>query len=274
MFSEEPDIVAGGDLALEGGDTAELAVGRFGRAVGVRYPPSFDNPKGREVIFKDSFGNTRFRWALQVDQIFPLPKGDTVMMAEAIMKACQRLKVKPGNLMLDRTGNGAGVHDYLKNLWSNEVRGVNYMESATEKKILEDDTKTAKDEYERAVSELWFALKKWMEFNFIRIKPEALSEELAKELTGRRYATGKLTKVETKGEYQSRGNSSPNKADALTLLLHGTRLAFGVRPNSLDDMAGVTGALSDRDTRDAVPVLTDATCEHDSLEGNYTRWMD
>lgn len=276
MFTEEPTVVAGGDLALEGGDTAELAVGRFGRAVGVRYLPSFDHPQGREVIFRDEIGNTRFRWALQVDQVFPLPKGDTVKMAETIKKQCDLLKVKPQHLMLDRTGNGAGVHDYLKNWWSEEVRGVNYMESATEKKILEDDTKTAKEEYERAVSELWFALKKWAEFNFIRIKNSALSEELANELSGRRYASGKLTKVETKDEYQARGNSSPNKADALTLLLHGVRLAFNIAPNSLDDMAGVTGALSERDTRGPVPMATDCTSSHDTLEGNGEGgdWME
>ena len=274
MFSEEPDIVAGGDLALEGGDTAELAVGRFGRAVGVRYPASFDHPKGREVIFKDRNNQTRFRWALQVDQIFPLPKGDTVKMAEEIKSACQKLKIKPGHLMLDRTGNGAGVHDFLKSLWSDEVRGVNYMQSATEKKILEDDTKTAKEEYERIVSELWFALKKWAEFNFIRIKPSAFTDELAKELEGRRYASGKLTKVETKDEYQSRGNSSPNKADALTLLLHGVRVAFNIAPNSLDDMAGITNASSGLDPRAPVPMLTDVTSSQDSLEGNSTGdWM-
>ncbi len=245
LFAEEPVTCAGADLALEGNDKATLAIGRFGRAVGVKKPPTFDSPNGSELMFKDKQGKPRFRWALQVDRVYDLPKGDTVAMAETIHKDCTRMGVKPGNVMLDRTGNGAGVHDFLRTIWSGEVRGVNYQEGATEKKILVEDTKTAKDEYARAVSELWFALKKWSEFNFVRLGTAAYEEELVRELTGRRYASDKLTKVETKDEYKSRGNPSPNKADAVTLLLHGVRLATGCIPSSTDDMEGVTGVAYD-----------------------------
>jgi len=267
MFAEEPLNVGAADLALEGRDTAEFAAGRFGRAVGIKYQPTFDNPNGREVMFKDKAGARRFRWALQVDQIFSLPKGDTVKMAEAVRDAAVKLKIKPGNLMLDRTGNGAGVHDFLKSLWSEEVRGVNYQQSATERKILEEDTETAKDQYVRAVSELWFALKAWAEFDFLKIAPKALSEELALELGGRRYTTGKNNKVEGKDDYASRGNKSPNKADALTLLLHGVRIATGCIPSSKDDLAGITGSLS-READDAVPVFESRGEAFDYLD-NY-----
>jgi hypothetical protein len=267
LFAEEPINVGAADLALEGRDTAEFAAGRFGRAVGIKYQPTFDNPNGREVMFKDKLGARRFRWALQVDQIFSLPKGDTVKMAEAVRDAAVKLTIKPGNLMLDRTGNGAGVHDFLKSLWSEEVRGVNYQQSATERKILEEDTETAKEQYVRAVSELWFALKSWSEFDFLKIKPVALSEELALELGGRRYATGKNNKVESKDEYASRGNKSPNKADALTLLLHGVRIATGCIPSSKDDLAGITGSLS-READDAVPVFESRGEAFDYLD-NY-----
>lgn len=273
LFAEEPENVGAADLALEGNDTAEFAAGRFGKAVGIRYQPTFDHPKGREVLFTGKDGKRRFRWALQVDQIFALPKGDTVAMAERIKLEATRLKIKPGYMMLDRTGNGAGVHDLLINLWSGEVMGVNYTESATAKKILEEDTKTAKEEYERAVSELWFALKKWSEFNFVRVKNEAMSEELAKELSGRRYSTTKLTRVETKDEYKSRGNPSPNKADAITLLLHGVRKAFGVIPSALDDCAGTV--VDGNNDRGAVPCFVGHTDQLTSIEDHDDQeWMN
>lgn len=249
LFTEEPILCAGGDLALEGNDKACLAIGRFGRATGVKLPPTFDKPQGTEIRFRDKAGNPRFRWALQLDRVYDLPKGDTVAMAEAIHKDCTRQGIRPGNVCLDRTGNGAGVHDFLKTIWSQEVLGVNYQQAATEKKILVEDTKTAYEEYASAVSELWFALKKWGEFNFIRIGAAAYEEELIRELTGRRYASDKLTKVESKDDYKSRGNPSPNRADAVTLLLHAVRLSTGCIPSSLDDMAGVTGNAVDPMTR-------------------------
>jgi hypothetical protein len=271
IFATEPTTCGAADLSLEGGDAAEFCAGRFGKASGVRYAPCFEYPQGREVLFKGKDGKPRFRWALQVDQLFTLPKGDTVAMAEALKATCERLKIAPGWLMLDRTGNGAGVHDLLKSLWSSEVRGVNYTEAASDKKILEEDTKTAKEEYERAVSELWFALKKWAEFNFISLGVDAQSEELSKELSGRRYSASKLTRVETKTEYKSRGNPSPNKADALTLLLHGVRKASGCIPSALDDMAGVSSASNNREA--AVPCVVDNTNRYEDIDDNEVLWL-
>jgi hypothetical protein len=243
MFAEEPIVVAGGDLALEGKDEAELVIGRFGKCIGYRRPPSHEFPKGQEVLFKDADRKPRLRWGLQVDKFITLQRGDTVKMARQIRAECLKNKVNPNSLMLDRTGNGAGVHDLLKSLWSELIMGVNYTQGASERKIIEEDTMTAKEEYERAVSELWFAAKKWFEFNFMSLGPEAYSDDLLNQLVGRRYMTGKLSKVESKDDYKSRGNSSPNKADALTLLLHGVRLGYGIVPSALDHAQTSTDAV-------------------------------
>lgn len=266
MFGETPENCAGVDLALEGNDTAEMAVGRFGKAAGIRYYPSHKHPNGQEVFFTGKDGKRKLRWALQVDQIFKLPKGDTVKMANSVKAECDRFKIKPGWLMCDRTGNGAGVHDLLKSLWSNEVRGVNYQESATERKIIEEDSKPADKEYERAVSELWFALKKWAEYDFVKVSEKALSEELSKELSGRRYKAGKINRVESKPDYKSRGNPSPNKADSVTLLLHAARAASSVIPSATDDIAG-TSINGDKE-QGAVPVFVCETNKFDDLESD------
>jgi len=239
IFAEEPTNVGAADLALEGGDAAEMADGRWGRVSGIKFPPSLVFPKGRVLEFRGAGGERQLRWGLQLDQIFPLANGDTVKMAEQVKTNAIRFHIEPGWLLVDRTGNGAGVHDLLKSLWSEEVRGTNYSEGATEQKILEEDTKTPKEEYERVVSELWFALKKWSEFEFFKVAPSLDGfDELNKELGGRRYMPGKLTKVETKTDYKSRGNRSPNKADAVTLLVHCARLASRVVPSALTNQAG------------------------------------
>ena len=266
LFAEEPVRCGAADLALEGKDAAEFASGRFGKAVGYRYGPTLEFPKGREVLFRDKDRRPKIRWALQIDSIIQLPNCDTVRMAEQIRKEALKLKISPGWILLDRTGNGAGVHDLLKSLWSEEVRGLNYSEGATDRKILEEDTMTCKEEYERVLNEIWFALKKWMEFNFISYGTDSISGDLDQQLTGRRYMPGKVNKVESKVDYKSRGNPSPNKADAVTLLLHLVRMASGCVPSALDNTVPenyVGGAPAERGPME---VRVDATNRPDDLD--------
>ena len=263
IWAGTPEAVGAADLSLEGGDAAEFAVGRFGRSGGVKVPPSLDHPNGRDVFFLGKGGSRVLRHALQLDQIITMQSGDTVKMAEQTRTLAVKLGIAPGLLMLDRTGNGAGVHDLLKAMWSQEVRGVNYSAGATPMKILQEDSKTCKEEYERIVSELWFALKKWAEFDFFKIHPSVPRETLDKELSGRRYAAGKLTRVESKPDYKSRGNTSPNKADAVTLLVHLVRVARSVVPSATADLAGT---VSQGAGYGEVPYFVDPTNVVDEMD--------
>lgn len=220
--------VGGVDVALEGGDTAFFAAGRVGMATGYR---TID---GVEVQFLDASKNISPRPALQLDQLFALPKGNTVELAAEIRKYAVQLSIPGSNLMLDRTGNGAGVHDVLKQ-WDGGVMGVNYSENASETKVLLEDTDTALALYDRALSELWYALRKWLEVSSIRIGPYVDTEHLYRELTGRECHSSDRTKkqrVESKKDYKDRnGGASPDRADALTLLLHGARKVSGFIPS-------------------------------------------
>ena len=266
IFAEPPETFAGADLALEGKDSAEICFGRFGRAVGFKEPPSLNYPEGRETLFTNKEGGREFRHAAQVDEIVPLPSGDTPAMTGYIREECNKRKLDPGKLMVDRTGNGAGVHDMLMAVWSQEVRGLNYTEAATETKILAEDTKNARQIYSRVVSELWFAVKIWTEFNFLKIKPALLTEALALELTTRLYAPGKLTQVESKREYRKRGNKSPNSADALTLFLHCIRVVTHIAPSSLSGLSAVGSAAGYVDYAAPVPCWSDSTNRLDYLD--------
>jgi hypothetical protein len=267
LFAEEPEKYGGVDLSLEGLDAAEFAHGRYGKAAGYRLPPMMGFPNGKEVLFVNKEGKRVFRNALQVDGLEPLPTGDTMAMMNAVRAMAEGLHILPRCVMMDRTGNGAGVHDIAKELWDPEVRGVNYSEGATERKILVEDSKTADKEYERAVSELVFALKKWGEFGFLRFSPEALTEQLIKEMTTRRYKPGKLTRVESKPEYKARGNTSPNKFDAVTLLLHAVRIDTRAIPSASDDcvMLAVGGAPSSG-SKSQVPMQVCVTNKFDDLD--------
>ena len=222
LFVGDPTIVGGFDVALEGDDTAYLALGRFGRAEGYRKPPPKAESEGELVLFKDSSGRRQHRMALQIDQLISLPKGDTVKMTATLKYICRNAGIKPEWLGVDRTGNGAGVHDLLKSNFGEQVHGFNPSTSSTDMKILEEDTELPSESYSLLATELWFALRKWMEVGLVKFSQTVSTAPLWSEFTGRRFNQGERgrAKVESKAAYKSRGNKSPDRADSVTLLLH------------------------------------------------------
>lgn len=261
LWLETPKKLAAVDSALEGGDLAEVAVGDWGLATGLEYPPSIDFPNGNTILFKDAKGNVKARHGLQLTQLLALEKGNTITVTREIKRVCQALGVDPGWLMLDRTGNGAGVHDLLKEIWAAEVRAVNYSESATHTKILTEDTQWCDEAYKRIYNEIWFATRKWSEFGIFKVAHAVNTEEFFHQITTRQY-NDRTGLVESKKDWKSRNEGkSPNKADAVNLLVHCARMASGVTPGMIlesgndssenfysgDVRVGVTDRLGDLD---------------------------
>lgn len=232
-FVDEPQNVAGFDVALEGEDTAFLCLGRFGRASGFRRMPTPEHPRGELVLFKDGSGRRHYRSVLQVDQFVALPKADTVRMSANLKDIVRNAGVRASWLAIDRTGNGAGVHDLMRANFGQEVMGVNPSASSTDLKILIEDTELPSESYSLLATELWFALRKWLEVGAVKFSATVSTEPLWGELTGRRFQQGEKgkAKVESKAAYKSRGNKSPDRADALTLCLHAVRMQGRVTPS-------------------------------------------
>lgn len=240
-FTDTPEICAGVDVALEGEDTAVMCLGRCGHASGWR-KPGLNGAKGDFVQFKDPRGNMIRKYVVQIDSMFNLPKGDTLRLVAAISDTCSGARVNGKYLGVDRTGNGAGVHDILVSKTQTAYcAGVNPSSSPTERRIMQEDQKLPCDEYAWLISELWFAVRKYAEYGYIKIHPNVPQDPLFHELTGRRFLlTGAKTKVESKKEYKSRGNRSPDRADATTILLHAVRLNLGAPPSATNEGARET----------------------------------
>jgi hypothetical protein len=258
-FTSTPVSVAGVDVALEGGDNAIFALGKFGEASGWRKPDK-DGKKGDFIPFKDAHGSLIRREVLQVEQLFPLPKGDTLKLVDEISRVCRGAYVSGKHLGIDRAGNGAGVHDLLVSANATHgAIGINGSHSPTERKILEEDTQLPCDEYSYLISELWFAARKFIEFGLVKISPNVPSDPLISELTGRRFLlSGRKIKVESKKEYKSRGNKSPDRADAITNLVHICRMSMNTSPSATGAM-GVEERFGDYEARIGI------TDRHDSL---------
>lgn len=227
VFTGATVKVAGVDTAVDGRDNCILSAGRTGFATG------FQPKNGKFIKFRDA------RRSLQVDQQYTLIKGNTKIVGDSIMRTCIQLGISPEGLTLDATGNGAAVFSYLKAVWGDDVQGIDFNASATEIKILEEDQYLPHDLYEGIVSEVWFALAKWMEFGFLAISAGVRRDPLDSELTSRRYVlgAGKKLRVEKKDDYRKRlGAKSPDRADSVTVLLQGVRQRETMMGTMIDEV--------------------------------------
>lgn len=235
-FNEPPIPFAGVDVALEGGDNAILVLGRMGLSSGWEKVISLPDGQGtrREFNqFKDQFAQPIRKEVLQIDQVFKLPKGDTIKSVAEIRRLCEGAGVGGNRLGVDRTGNGAGVHDLLVAQFSAATKGFNGSWSPREQRILQEDKELASDEYSDLLSEGWYRVRKFIEFGLLKFGPTVAREPLIQELTGRRMRVGgKKTKVEPKKDYKSRGNRSPDTADALVIAVDAASQSMSGPPSS------------------------------------------
>jgi len=214
-FVETPEDFAGVDLAFMGKDTAQMAIGRWGKASGYR------DQFGKFIKFKNRLNITedKPRYVLQIDQIIPLSKHDNVItMSEEIMGKARSLGLKPENIALDATGMGFGVSGHLRKVFG-EIISVAWNEKATESKITADDLDGADKQCDGVMSEMWWAFRRWLDpsCRAILINPIIPSQPLQTQLTARRYkpATTKGIKVEKKEDYMARNaQGSPDEVDA------------------------------------------------------------
>jgi hypothetical protein len=214
------------DLALEGNDQVICSFGRFGLSDG--WTPM----SGQFIEFKTP------RTVLQMDSQITFPKAATLEQTYNIIKFCKNMRIAPNWLCVDRTGNGAGIHDSLKTLFGSEVMGVNYSWAATETHILGDDSQKASELYNGVVTELLFGVAKYLEFEYLKISPGFRNDALVRQATGRRYMQkGKgMVRVESKKDYVKRTRqNSPDALDSLSLLVFLMRQRGGAIATMIDD---------------------------------------
>jgi hypothetical protein len=232
-FIEPPTVFATIDCAYQGEDNPILTIGRYGSAAG------WTKENGEKLVFTDYLKPTerKPRHILQIDQQIQLiNRDDTVSLSEEIIAKCKELRIKPENVGVDGTGNGFGTYSHLKNYWEkgkvSNILLVQWARKATEKKILNEDKEGANAVYDTIISEMWFTVRRWFESGCIIISPMIAHSPLNQQLTNRRYARvrGGLMHVESKAEYKSRGNSSPDEADSLIMMPYVIRHTHPILP--------------------------------------------
>jgi len=273
IWYDNPNPVAGCDVALEGRDTCSYSLGKCGLATGVKYPPNIEHPNGYTIMFKDRSNQVIPRWLIQLDQQFPLPKAATPEMKDAVISVTKRAGVKPEYFAIDRTGIGTGVADFVKSEWSSQIYDINYSAGCSEgKRIMAEDAKTCDEDFSQMCSQLWFMLRAFLEFGNLLIHPSVDTTLLFSQITTRRFRmVGKQRKAESKRDYMSReSQGSPGEADSLTLMCHAAWAGSGVTPSMKGtDNAGGGNAGDDDDwysSRYPGGVIIDETNRTDVLD--------
>lgn len=257
IFSGRTTNFGAGDTAIDGRDDAIFSVGRAGMARA--FHRQARGPDG--VLTKLLVTFKKERYVAQLDQQFAVAKGSTEIVAAAFKEHCLRLKIAPQHFMLDATGNGEPVYLLLRapSFWSPLVRGIRFGDDATETKILEEDQQTARDQYDGIVSEVLFAITRWGEFGYLAIAPTAASEELERQLVGRKYklGPGQTLRVEDKKDYKKRLGRSPDHADSFSIWLQAIRTAERGQKASMTDHKAkeARGLQFDTDSVDKVEWL-------------------
>lgn len=201
--------------------------------------PSFTNGGDRAVQWFASFGVTKDgtatlcydRYVTLREDVRKTSETRDYQIARQFRDNCVEAGVHPKHAGLDATGAGSPFLSIVREEWHPDVLGIDFSGAPSELPISVDNQRTAKQAYDRKVSELWYIGKEFLKYGQLK----GVTQELAREMKARRYDTSKGTeglkvKVETKKDMKERLLFSPDIADSAFVVLHLCRERLGFVP--------------------------------------------
>jgi hypothetical protein len=209
-FDQSSVAVAGLDPAFEGEDRCVLRFGRVG------------DVEGKKTLL---LGETLFlRTKIATDD--PIHY-QIVRQAQA---ECERREVAPYYFALDSTGEGGGLASIFQQEWSREILCVEFGGQASKNPVSATNSKAANQEYDRAVTELWFFFRLLL----LNGQIKGLDQQSATEFCRRWWSMrGSLIALETKAKMKDRTRRSPDLADAVVVTARCAAARCGLSPRSV-----------------------------------------
>lgn len=133
-------------------------------------------------------------------------------IAKKVIELCKARSILPDEFILDATGVGRGVAAILQREWSPRIEQANFGGAPSDRVMSDEHPIPANKEYDRQVTEYWFAIREFVEADMLR----GLDQKSAVQLCSRTYedkGTGGSRKlaIQKKDEMLH----SPDEADAL-----------------------------------------------------------
>jgi hypothetical protein len=145
------------------------------------------------------------------------------LMAKEVTRLCKEHGVaSASDLIVDTTGAGRGVAATIDMEWGKCVR-CNFGAAASERKLKANDgeNETSDKLFDRFVSELWWAVRVWLETGLVGGINTSDHKDLCDDLCAREYETvrDKLISVEKKKDMKERLGRSPDHGDSFCMLI-------------------------------------------------------
>jgi hypothetical protein len=227
-----PVRLAAVDPAFEGGDQAAMAV--------CEYDPSSGHVKLVEMI--DIKGSVAA--GITLDQA----------TAANVVNVCRAYDISADGVIVDTTGGGRGVWNYLQSLLGPDVQSCMFGGSPSDRRMRPDDPVTCKERFVNFVSEMWWAAREFCESGLVHGFDSRRLKRLSEDLTSRRYemkAGDRKIQVETKRSMKQRLGRSPDQGDAFVLLFELLRRK-GIIPHANQAAIGPTAQLKRARDYDAI----------------------
>lgn len=161
---------------------------------------------------------------------------------------CIKESVAPDHAAFDGTAASAFA-SIMYEEWSPNIIKVEFGGAPSDMLVSEGEPKTAKEAYDRRVSELWGVGREFVRGGQLR----GLQHDVCRELKARKFETMKrganvLIAVEPKQKMKARVGFSPDLADSAMILIELCRQRFGFTPGSIHGVSKVqrTGTWIDR----------------------------
>lgn len=224
--SQEPPMWGNGDItkiygldAAYGGDRCVGIMAEFGKDINGVQIIAFSEPMTIPIRVYAKSVPVEDR-VLPEDQI-----------ADAVKEYCESNNIPPENVFFDATGRGSLGTSFSRR-WSSAVNPIEFGGSPTDRPICSDwyindpkdghrRLKTAKEQYVKFVTELWFTMRYAGEARQLRSLPNSVLSELCRRAW--MPAKGDRKELETKEEYKKTYGQSPDNADAAVTALEGAR---------------------------------------------------
>lgn len=131
-------------------------------------------------------------------------------IARRVIEECRTRSVAPRQFGCDAVGIGRGVHAILSGEWSPEIQRVEGTGAPSDRPSSTADGRPATEVYDRMSTELWWSAREVLQAGQLRgLYPAAIAQ-----LCSRLYAMkGRKYSIETKEEFKSRLQRSPDDAD-------------------------------------------------------------
>lgn len=233
-FDEAEKTVLTKKIIVKGGADQKTQWAGFGRTKLLSLDPAFVTDGDSCVLQPGLLGYERDGvQVLEFGEPINIPldsssrKPTEYQILDYVVDYALKHKIPPENFILDGGGSGRGLGSIFKYEWSERVTVIYPGQQPTDSIVEYEFSKTAKDIYDRLVTELWFEIRRFTETAQLRNLPPKAQLQFCTRV----YNDSKIKiRIETKPEYKLRITGedsvagSPDDADACTYLLHLAKL--------------------------------------------------